>query len=144
MDHMNTRRFVLCVAGALTLTLAVGAPAWAHHSTASYDAANPISLEGTVKEFLWKNPHIFMTLVVNGPKGPAEWVVECGTPNINARNGWKRDSINAGDKVKVVMNPSRSGSFDGQAATVTLPDGTVLRAPGSEGSVEALPPAPAK
>lgn len=139
---MNTRRFVLGAAGALIM--AMGVPASAHHSTAAYDAAHPITLEGTVKEFLWKNPHIFMVLIINDPKGPSEWVVECGTPNINARNGWKRDSIKAGDKVKVVLNPSRSGLPDGQAATVTLPDGTVLRAPGSEGGVEAAPTAPAK
>ena len=70
--------------------LAVAAPAWAHHSTAAYDYATSDTLSGTVKEFQWTNPHMYIFLVVDGPANKVtQWTIECGTPNINVRHGWQ-------------------------------------------------------
>src|SRR4051812_23097155 len=41
-------------------------PAVAHHSFAMFDAEKIMSLEGTVKEFQWTNPHAWILL--NAPK----------------------------------------------------------------------------
>lgn len=128
---MNLRRLML--GAAVSACLVAALPALAHHSTAAYDSAKPITLKGGVKAFHWKNPHIFIILDVTDSNGASiEWIVECGTPNINARNGWKRDSIKPGDRITAQVNPARDGSRDGQARTITLPDGTVLQAPGSD------------
>ena len=35
-----------------------GLPALAHHGNAAYDLDNPITLKGTVTEFVWSNPHV--------------------------------------------------------------------------------------
>ena len=47
---------------------------WAHHSTAMYDMANPVTVKGTVKRFEWTNPHAFIFLDVKDEKtGSVEW-----------------------------------------------------------------------
>src|SRR5689334_6860480 len=42
-------------------------PAVAHHSFAMFDASQLVSLEGTVKEFQWTNPHAWIILTVARP-----------------------------------------------------------------------------
>ena len=42
---------------------------FAHHSTAMYDMANPVTVKGTVKRFEWTNPHAFIFLDVKDEKG---------------------------------------------------------------------------
>ena len=62
-----TRNVVaLLVAG----TVAAGIPALAHHSFAMFDQRKVMTLEGTVHEFQWTNPHAFIELdVPNGARG---------------------------------------------------------------------------
>jgi hypothetical protein len=57
---------------------------------------------------------------------PEEWAVEALSPNILSRNGWKRNTLRAGDKIKVLINPARDGTKLGNLILVTLPDGRTL------------------
>src|SRR5688572_32478198 len=51
--------------------------AMAHHSTAMYDMANPVTVKGSVKRFEWTNPHAFIFLDVKDDKGGSvEWEIE--------------------------------------------------------------------
>ena len=66
---------VLCIV-MLGLLSAAG-PALAHHSTAMYDMANPVTVTGTVKRFEWTNPHAFIFIDVKDDKGNSvEWEIE--------------------------------------------------------------------
>jgi hypothetical protein len=110
-----------------------GSVAYAHHSTAAYDYASSATLEGTVTEFLWTNPHMFIGFQVKDANGKdAVWNIECGTPNINVRHGWKQSDIKAGDKLKMTIHPMRDGSKAGTLDTVTLADGRLLYGPGHD------------
>jgi hypothetical protein len=52
---MNTR--ILLLSATLAM-LAGGAQLVAHHSfTAAYDSTKRVTIEGVVKEFVWRNPH---------------------------------------------------------------------------------------
>lgn len=144
------RRFIrwmmlVCLFGA--------APSMAHHSTAMYDYRNTKVLSGTVKEFRWTNPHMFIRLVVSDAQGESvEWNVECGTPNINARHGWKPSDIEPGDQLTMEINPLRDGSLGATLKWVRLPDGRKLwgpaedivsvPGPGAAGAPGAQPPPP--
>jgi hypothetical protein len=44
-------------------------PAVAHHSFAMFDAEKTMSIEGTVKEFQWTNPHSWIHLMVADSEG---------------------------------------------------------------------------
>jgi hypothetical protein len=80
--------------------LSLAAPALAHHSANMFDPSKQVVLEATVKEFQWSNPHIWIQVMVPNAKGvEEEWSIEGGSPNLVGRQGWKRNSFKAGEKV---------------------------------------------
>ena len=88
-------------------------PAFAHHGTsASYDMNKPITVSGTVTEFVWANPHARLFLDVTDPQGKVvNWGVELRpAPNGLSRAGWTRHTIAAGDKVTISGFPSKFGT----------------------------------
>lgn len=122
---------------AIAATVALYAPsALAHHSFAMFDAEKTKTLEGTVKEFQWTNPHSWILLMVDNAQGQAEqWAIEMGGPAGLARQGWVPKTLAPGMKVKTVIHPLRDGNNGGQFMAVTLPDGTQM------GNVNAAPSA---
>jgi Family of unknown function (DUF6152) len=111
-------------------------PASAHHSFAMFDATASKTVEGTVKEFQWTNPHSWILLMVDNGQGQEEqWAIEMGGPQGLARQGWAPKTLRPGMKVKTVIHPLRDGSNGGQFMAITLPDGTQM------GSVNAAPSA---
>lgn len=117
------------VALAAYLTVALPSPAMAHHSFAMFDRAKTVTLVGTVKNFQFTNPHSWIQLTVMTPAGTAEeWTIEALSPNVLVRSGWKRTSLEAGQKVKVVFNPMRDGTHGGRLISATLPSGVTLSA----------------
>ncbi len=111
----------LALAGMAAVSLAV-APAFAHHSFAMFDDSKTMTLEGTVKEFQWANPHIWVQVMVKDPATgkEVEWSIEGASPNGLLRQGWTRKSIKAGDKATVVMHPLRDGGPGGTLVSVTV------------------------
>ena len=110
------------------------APAHAHHSTASFNYSKNVPLSGTVKEFKWTNPHMYIDLNVTNRQGVQElWPIECGVPNMNVRNGWKKTDIKAGDKVSMIIHPLHNESIEGGTlVSMILPDGRTLYGPGGD------------
>lgn len=99
----------------------------AHHSFAMFDFEKQVTLQGTVKEFHWTNPHVWLEIAVLDAKGgTTAWSFEMGAPGMLARTGWKSRMLVAGDKVTVVANPLKSGEPRGRVVTVTLPGGRVM------------------
>ena len=118
------RMAALAAAGAL---MAGGSPALAHHSFAMFDHVNRITVAGTVSDFQWTNPHVFVMLdVPDGKGGSKAYTVECASPNVLTRVGWKFNLIKRGDKISALINPLRNGSPGGMLETVTLGDGRTL------------------
>ncbi len=112
----------------LVICLLVAAlPAFAHHSFAMFDQTKQLPLKGTVREFQWTNPHAWIQVDVADAAGKVEtWGVELNSPNNLRRQGWKSNSLKAGDKVTVVIHPLRDGKKGGLFVAVTLPDGKIL------------------
>ena len=101
-------------------------PAVAHHSFAMFDADKKVTIEGTVKEFQWTNPHSWILMNVANQGGQMEqWAIEMGAPGGLARQGWVPKTLTPGMKVSAVIHPLKDGTHGGQFMAVTLPDGTV-------------------
>ena len=114
------------IALACGLSFAAGG-AWAHHSFAQFDADKTMEIQGTVKDFTWTNPHVWIDMTVTNAAGvPQQWGLESQSVGILYRGGWKPDSLKAGDKVTVQIHPMRDGTNGGQVMKVTFPDGRVL------------------
>jgi hypothetical protein len=115
------------LATAAALIVLASTTGLAHHSYAAFDRDKQVTLTGVVKEFQWNNPHAWIQMdVVDGKGRAVEWGVECGSPNMMARTGWKSSTLKPGDKIVAVVNPLKDGRPNGSLVTVTLSTGKVL------------------
>jgi len=113
------------IAGAFALALCIpAAPALAHHSMAMFDQSKTVTLEGTVRQFQWTNPHCYIQLMVKDPSGKdVEWSLEMGAPMYLYAKGWRPSVLKPGMAVKVTINPLRNGEPGGVVLTATTADG---------------------
>jgi hypothetical protein len=105
--------------------------ALAHHSVPEYfDVSKTVTIEGTLEEFKFENPHSIMKLYVKGADGQQEeWKAEASLAAWLVRNGWKPEMFPAGEKIKISGNPARDPTVKMvRLFTVTLPDGRTLNA----------------
>lgn len=105
----------------------------AHHSTAAFDNTRVLTIEGTITQVRWINPHASFKLEGSADNGPdGLWTIEMTAPNILINEGWKRNSLRIGDKVTVYANPLHNaitlndGSQGGLYIGVKLADGSTL------------------
>jgi hypothetical protein len=112
------RRILLIVAAAVMATTTA---ALAHHSYgATYDMNKEIKLEGKIVQFVYRNPHSFVTVQAPDTSGaPQRWAVEwSGTGQLGGQ-GVTRETLRAGDEIVITGRPSRvTGEF--RALMVTL------------------------
>jgi hypothetical protein len=121
-----TRRALLAVG--LGVLFGSTQKTWAHHSTAMYDMANPVTVKGTVKRFEWTNPHAFIFLDVKDDKtGSVEWEIELMSLNHLRSYGWVRNTVKVGDVIAATGGAARSGAPSMIAGVVELPDGRKIR-----------------
>jgi hypothetical protein len=115
----------------LSAALLAAAPAGGHHSFAMFDPARILTLEGTIAEFRWVNPHVAIFVKDGGSDDPDKlWSVELTSPSNLRRRGFERTSLKPGDKVIVQLNPLRDGRRGGGFRSVKLvATGQVLGAP---------------
>jgi hypothetical protein len=100
-------------------------PILAHHSFSSeYDADKPVELKGVVTKVEWMNPHARFYVDVKDEKDQVKnWNLELASPNVLVRNGWKRTSLQVGDRVTVNGSLAKDGSTMANAKEVVLADG---------------------
>ena len=122
-------RRVLGHAPLATAFLLAAASAFAHHSFAMFDQSQTVTLQGTVADFRWTNPHVFIELLVKNEGGAdEEWSIEMTSPEHLARAGWRPGTLQAGDKVTLSIHPMRDGVKGGQYLSGTGPKGPLLGA----------------
>ena len=103
------------------------ATALAHHSFAMFDAEKTVTLNGTVKEFEWSNPHSWIRIDVLDQTGKElQWAIEMNAPAQLTQRGWNPTTIKPGDKITLTMHPLKDGARGGQFMTATLADGKSL------------------
>lgn len=131
MSHGTRTKRIACVSALLvTVAFWTAAPVLAHHSFAMFDRDKEVTLNGTVREFQWTNPHAFIEIDVRDESGNlVKYSVEMNSPNNLTRQGWKSGMLKPGDKVSVTMNPLRDGKKGGLFVSATLADGKVIKDP---------------
>lgn len=113
------------------LALAQGAPLSAHHSIAIFDGQRVEEIHGVVTEFHWINPHVWLHVASQQGEDARRWRIEMRSPNSMMRDGWRANSVSAGDRVTVYVHPllvaeATNAARRGLLARVILPDGSVL------------------
>ena len=105
---MTQRVFVVSCGAVALLTWGAGST-FAHHSVAAtYLVGKSVRIEGTLKEFLWRNPHSFMRVEAPDDKGqPFIWVIEGAAPQQFTESGLSQSTLRPGDRVIVTGIPGR-------------------------------------
>ena len=103
----------LVAAAVVVATMVVAPPASAHHSfPATYNLDKEQKIEGTVVQFMLRNPHTVIQVMAPGEDGKMyRWSVEwaaAGTLERTTSNA--RDLLSPGDVVIVRGAPSRDAS----------------------------------
>src|SRR5262245_434003 len=106
-SKMSVLRFVAAV------SLAIGVPAFAHHSVSGqFDVKKKVVLTGTVEKVDWVNPHIYVHLKVTDDAGKvAVW--RLGSVPVGMARGagvTKDDFMAKGQVVKITAYPARDGT----------------------------------
>lgn len=112
---------------ALVVALLLGTPLQAHHSGIMFDPMKQVTLKGTIKEFVFTNPHVTIVITVTDDKGQAvDWNIEAASTQALVRSGWRRSSLKFGDRVTIVGRPLKDGRPGAVLVQATLADGTEL------------------
>jgi hypothetical protein len=120
----------LTAIGLIGISLSLAAPALAHHSFAMFDRDKNLTMSGTVTEFEWTNPHVWIHMSVPDQAGKAAvWSFEMQAIQADMAGGWRSDSVKPGDKVSIEFHPLKDGSRGGQLVSATLANGQHLGGP---------------
>ena len=118
-------------------------PVFAHHSSAAFDAGKKVILKGTVKEWVYSNPHCMLILDVKSEDGQTvQWTTETQPPASIFPVGYRRDSFKAGDQVTITVEPFKDGRPYGRIVAAVLADGKILGPATSPPSNAGAPPQP--
>jgi len=101
---VTLRTFIL-----FSVACLVAVPVGGHHSDAGMDVDSVVAFEGTVTEFSWRNPHVYIGVETDVTGETVEWALQLGTTNGLTRRGWTRDSLLVGDRVAVRAHPAQDG-----------------------------------
>jgi uncharacterized protein DUF6152 len=133
------RIVVLAVIAGLLITPSL----FAHHSTQAYDIGKRVVLKGTVKQWVYSNPHCMLILEVKGDNGEVVlWTNETQAPSVIFPVGYRRDSFKYGDEVTLTVEPFKNGQRYGRILGAVLADGKVLGPANSPPSTPAAVPQP--
>jgi hypothetical protein len=118
------------IASCVIAALLVATSALAHHSNSAFDGDKVMVLTGTVMEWKWTNPHVWIILSVDdGKGGKAQWAIEGRTPGQLVRAGWSKTTLKQGETITVDFSPAKDGSPTGLLTRVRRADGTVVGDP---------------
>lgn len=108
---------VLLVAGACVL----GSKTYAHHSfVATYLEGQTVTIEGQMLQFLFRNPHSFVHVMVKEKDGQVvRYAVEWGGTGQLGGQGVTRETLKPGDVIVVTGTPGRNPD-DRRIRMVTL------------------------
>ena len=125
---MSSQHSYLAIA--LLLLLGSGA-ATAHHSFAAEFLADEVeTIEGTVVQVWFKNPHVRYYVEVTDDAGEVtKWDTRGSSPSLLVRRGWNKNTIKIGDTVQVTGHMGRDGRKLLSIINVVLADGTMLGNP---------------
>jgi len=102
--------------------------AGAHHAfAADYQAGNECIIEGVITEVIYRNPHARYYLEVENDDGVMElWDLQTMNVGRLGRVGWKKDTLQVGDNIKVEGILGRNGTKRMSINIVTVDDGRVM------------------
>ena len=89
-----------------------------------FDTSREVTVTGTVTDFSYRNPHVFLHIDVKDDKGVVtSWAIEMSNIGNMQTRGIYRSTFKAGDVVTVKINPLKDGRPGGNYTSVIAADG---------------------
>jgi len=108
-DGRSPVKFLLALALAASGVI-VSVPLFAHHGNASYDSTKTVTVKGTVTDYIWANPHVFLEVDAKDISGNTlHWTIEAQNPLSQTEVGWTKNTFKPGDEVIVEIIPAKNG-----------------------------------
>ena len=99
----------------LVVGFASSVPLLAHHGAASFDTGKTITVNGTVTEYVWTNPHVLVKVDAKDDSGAVQhWVLEAWNPVTQSSRGWTKNTFKAGDVVSLDITPAKNNQPVGE------------------------------
>lgn len=113
--------------GILAAALLLGSgTAFAHHAWNGYDMSNLTTVKGTITNFDWANPHVWMSFDVNDNGKVAHWDAGGPSPSRMQGTGWSKDTLKPGDQITAVGHKIKDGTNKLRLDKVVLANGKSL------------------
>jgi len=124
---MRLQRFCAAIMFAFVVFAMLGTVSLAHHSRAHYGKEESTTT-GTVLEYKWRNPHVFVVWDSKDQIGKStQWIGEMASVTSMIADGMTKDSLKPGDEITVIAFPSKKpGSTEALIKKITKADGTVV------------------
>ncbi len=106
---------------AVALFLAALPPAVAHHGWGSYDARNPVTVEGKILTSKFENPHVTLTVTGQGKT----WTLTLAPTSRMMNRGALKEMVAAGKTISAYGYPSTVNSDEMRAERITV-DGKMI------------------
>ena len=99
----------LWIGACLVGVAALSVPLFAHHGAASFESGKTVTVNGTVTEYVWSNPHVLVKVDAKDDSGNVvHWVLEAWNPVTQAGRGWSKRTFKAGDDVRLDIWPAKN------------------------------------
>lgn len=109
---------------ALAVALGISSPAWSHHSHAMFDHDKEVTIKGTVTDWVFRNPHVFLYVNIKADTGETvKYAVEMSNITNMLKVGFSATTFKAGDQVTVTVHPLHDGRPGGNYIVATSADG---------------------
>ena len=127
---MNRIRLVTMVGAAMCVLAHVVVDA--HHAAVMFETTKEITLEGTVKEFQYTNPHSWLLVDVTNKDGSVTtWGFEAEGPNAMMQRKIRPSDFTFGTKVTITGRPMKDGRPAALWVKAVKADGKVFVATGA-------------
>jgi hypothetical protein len=113
--------------GILAAALLLGSgTAFAHHAWNGYDMTSLTTVKGTITNFDWGNPHVWMSFDVNDNGKVEHWDAGGPSPSRMQGTGWSKDTLRPGDQITAVGHKIKDGTNKLRLDKVVLANGKAL------------------
>jgi hypothetical protein len=118
----------LVFASLLAGLFAISSPVLAHHAWHGYDMSTITTVKGTVTQFDWANPHVWIALEVKDDKSNnvEKWNAGGPSPSRMAGTGWDKETLKPGDQITAVGHRISDGTNFLRLVKVVKSDGQEL------------------
>ena len=123
---MKSQILAITALGLVAVFAIPGTVALAHHSAAEY-GDKLTTMNGTVVEYRWRNPHVTVLWEARDASGKVvRWRGELASVSSVMGHGLTKNSLKPGDEIRITVFPSKLGTPESVIVNILKPDGTVV------------------